>query len=197
MDHEYSPKSFQVCSWSLSGSSRAAEAAFKARTQLKALLLTPLPCRKMSLLIWKSPCPKMRFSLWIERLAFKWQAVEGSWLKINALGSPRSAKTNGLKKFQEITPICSSLGRAVRDVNVQPCWVGRLAARAPRYRWKFMPEPDTPEQLLTLGSHSRSSPAKVPLFVAHLEGLVFPVRSVQFSTKAYLLFSHINPCRDT
>lgn len=60
-----------------------------------------------------------------------------------------------------------------------------------------MPEPDTPEQLLTLGSHSRSSPAKVPLFVAHLEGLVFPVRSVQFSTKAYLLFSHINPCRDT
>ena len=75
------------------------------------------------------------------------------------------------------------------------------AAIAPLYRVKFMSELDTGTSLCC-GRFFWTAPAKVPLgalqkTLAHLEGLAFTVRSIQFFfPKAYVLFFHINPYSD-
>ena len=82
-----------------------------------------------------------------------------------------------------------------------PASSSSAAAAAPLYRVKFLSEPDT-ETSLCCGHFFWTAPAKVPLealqrTLAHLEGLAFTVRSIQFFfPKAYVLLFHINPCRD-
>lgn len=101
---------------------------------------------------------------------------------------PRSARTNGLKNFQEITLHVQAVRRLWEIWVLGPASPSSVAAWA-RLNWlKFMSQPDIQKHVHILGipvGHSCEGAAWSPpgKLVAHCEALVFTLRSVQFLLK--------------